>query len=223
MQAELVTKAAHMRAALFNFKPRRDFVERFLPERLQNCGRRLRFSDPVAPTREFCMALLMAKIHATIPMFGEPLGGAEVYDKKDDDNDDDSDMEVGHWAATAKSLFLDLVPHILPPETNPGIFYRFVIEHADYSIWNMTSTHGEDGKPTITSLYGWDTAYIVPAIFSNTKFGVAWDLDSEEQEKVHFYHLSPDSRCNPRPRRNQFVPFCRLYKAVCHNPPCPLP
>lgn len=157
-----------MRAALFNFNPSRAFISRFLAERIPHFSTPIHLSTPITPTRDFCIALLKAKIEATITNLGDPIGWPT-------DNN-----VVGPFAAAAKQSLLRLVPFLLPPETRHGTFYRPVIDHGDYGMWNMTSTIDENGKPLITSLFGWDMSSVVPAIFSDLKLGVDIDLVADE-------------------------------------------
>ncbi|KAI7977527.1 hypothetical protein EIK77_000477, partial [Talaromyces pinophilus] len=189
-------QAAHMRAALFNFNAPRAFISRFLAERIPHFSTPIHLSTPITPTRDFCIALLNAKIEATITNLGDPIGWPT-------DNN-----VVGPFAAAAKQSLLRLVPFLLPPETRHGTFYRLVIDHGDYGMWNMTSTIDEDQKPLITSLFGWDMSSIVPAIFSDLKLGVEIDLVADDYGNPAITRLPHNASATKRAR---YKVWCRQY------------
>jgi hypothetical protein len=135
-----------------------DFVASWLPRRPPSAK-----SIPVdiTPTREFALGFLGAKIEEVIPDEGGFIGW-----------DEDCNV-VGPRALRAKELLLQLLPCILPPESDEGTFYRLVLEHGDFGIHNMTITD----TPTVTSLYDWETGHIVPAILSDPQMAVYVDLE----------------------------------------------
>lgn len=83
-------------------QPPHGFVSRFLAERVPSSFRPIHLSAPVTPTREFCIALLKAKIEATIMNLGDIIGWPS-------DNN-----VVGPFATAAKQSLLRLVPYLLP-------------------------------------------------------------------------------------------------------------
>ena len=119
---------------------------------------------PVAPTREFCLSLFASKLEATIKGVGDIIGWK--YDNH----------EVGPLAAAAKQSLLRLVPYIVPAETDQTRLYRFVLDHGDFGIHNMSIASDPNGQPTITSLYDWEAGCIVPAILSDPLMAVTVDL-----------------------------------------------
>lgn len=113
------------------------------------------FLVPVALTREFCIALFISKIEASIKSVGDMIGW------EDDHN------TVGPIAATAKTSLLSLIHHIMP-EDSDDVLYRFVIDHGDFGIHNMSIMLDMNQQPHITSLYDWETECVVPAILSDS-------------------------------------------------------
>jgi hypothetical protein len=189
-----------MRAALFNFKPPHAFVDKFLAERVPCSFRPIHLSAPIAPTRDFCIALLKAKIEATIMNLGDIIGWPT------------ENHVVGPFAAAAKQSLLRLVPYLLPPETRDGTFYRFVLEHGDFGSWNITSTIDEDEKPLITSMFDWDMSAVVPAIFSDLKLGVEIDLVADEYGNPAVSRLPYNA---PAAKRVQYKVWSHQYITVC--------
>ncbi|KAK3377207.1 3-hydroxybutyryl-CoA dehydratase [Lasiosphaeria ovina] len=145
----LLEQLASMRAALFRYNPPLSFAAEYLLERL------FKFMPPslampVAPTREFWMHVLVAKIEATIRGEGEMIGW-------EDDNE-----TVGPVALAAKQSLLRAIPYLLPVDDSPeGSLYRLVIEHGDFGIHNTTiSIQAGSGEPLVTSLFDWETACV---------------------------------------------------------------
>ncbi|KAG5351023.1 hypothetical protein C0989_008251 [Termitomyces sp. Mn162] len=120
-QKHLLVEAAHIRALLFEFNPPSDFaVERFLDRLFEHKPESL--PAPVAPTREFWLAILISKIDAAI-------GNVDVIIEWEDDN-----ATIGPIAAKAKESLLRLVHHILPADNEKSSFYRMVSDHGDFGI-----------------------------------------------------------------------------------------
>ncbi|KAF8170677.1 hypothetical protein K438DRAFT_1853678 [Mycena galopus ATCC 62051] len=158
----ILEQCARIRAALFSFHLPADFIASWLTRR-PPCPTSILVD--IAPTREFAIAFLAAKINETIPDEGGFIGWEE------DQN------VVGPVALKAKQSLLRLLPWILPPETEQdrGDFYRLVLEHGDFGIHNMTITTTD--PPTVTSLYDWEMGHIVPAILSDPQIAVYVDLE----------------------------------------------
>ncbi|KAJ7696043.1 hypothetical protein B0H17DRAFT_415930 [Mycena rosella] len=74
---------------------------------------------------------------------------------------------VGPIAASAKQSLHRLIPLIFPVEEEYGDLYRLVLEHGDFGIHNMSIKDSD--TPAVTSLYDWETGYVVPALFSDPK------------------------------------------------------
>ncbi|KAJ6589124.1 hypothetical protein B0H19DRAFT_1014234 [Mycena capillaripes] len=153
----LLQDCAHIRAALFSFALSADFVASWLARR-PPCPKSIPVD--ISPTREFAIAFLAAKIDEIIPNDGGLIGWEEDRNA------------VGPMALRAKKSLLQLLPLIMPPERDPGHFYRLVLDHGDFGIHNMTITD----TPTVTSLYDWESGYIVPAILSDPQMAVYVDL-----------------------------------------------
>jgi hypothetical protein len=152
----LLEQLASMRAALFRYNPPYDFAAEYLLERL------FKFMPPslampIAPTREFWMHVLEAKIEATIRGEGEMIGWE--YDNE----------TVGPAALVAKQSLLRAIPCLLPVDDSPdGSLYRLVIEHGDFGIHNTTiAMQARSGEPLVTSLFDWETACVWPALLSD--------------------------------------------------------
>ena len=93
------------------------------------------FPVPVAPTREFCVALFIPEIEATIGNIGDLISW-------EDDN-----ASVGPIAAAAKQSLIRLIPHIIPLHDDGKGFYRLVLEHGDFGVHNMSITEDANGLP----------------------------------------------------------------------------
>ncbi|KAG5749517.1 hypothetical protein H9Q69_008737 [Fusarium xylarioides] len=153
-QLLLLDQLARIRAALFSYNPPREFAAEYFLDRLFKF-KPDSLSIPVAPTREFWVHVLEAKIRATIRNEGDMIGW------------EDDEETVGPIALAAKHSLLHAVQLILPADTPDGSLYRFVLEHGDFGIHNMTITRLESGQPLVTSVFDWETACIWPAILSD--------------------------------------------------------
>jgi len=112
----------------------------------------------ITPTRAFTAALLTAKVEEVIKNEGDPIGWESDH------------AFAGPVAVAAKQSLLHLIPLILPQDE---ALYRFVLEHGDYGIHNMSII---PEVPTVTSLYDWETGYIVPAILSDPAVDVGVEI-----------------------------------------------
>lgn len=157
-----------MRASLFNFNLPIDIPTSWLLERLFE-HKPESFPVPVAPTREFCIALFTSKIEATIKNIGDMIGW------------ESDDSIVGPIAAAAKQSLLRLIPNIMPAGGDQTSLYRFVLEHGDFGIHNMSIAMNADSQPIITSLFDWETACIAPAILSDPLMAVIVDLTTDDE------------------------------------------
>ena len=186
---------------MFDFDLPLDFVTTWLRERLFE-QKPERLSIPVAPTREFCVALFTAKIKATIKNLGDMIGW------EDDDN------VVGPVALAAKQSLLRLIPHILPAgsDSEQRATYRLVLEHGDFGIHNMSITKDSDGRPLVTSLYDWETACIVPALLSDPLIAVAGvDLVMDDMATPSITRVAEDETPD---NRAQYMTWARQYIKV---------
>lgn len=148
-------------------QPPLEFAAAWLRERLfeQNPES---LSIPVTPTREFCVVLFTSKIEATIRIVGDMIGW------EDDGN------TVGSTATAAKQSILRLVPRIIPEGDDQASLYRFVLEHGDFGIHNMTvATDAATGGPLVMSIFDWETGHVVPAILSDSMMAAAVDLTTD--------------------------------------------
>ncbi|EPE06693.1 3-hydroxybutyryl- dehydratase [Ophiostoma piceae UAMH 11346] len=178
-KASLLTQAAVIRAALFNFATPLDFAADWLRERLFE-QKPSELPLPVAPTRDFCVSLFMSKIEATIRNVGDMIGW-----------EDDGNV-VGPEAAAAKQSLLRVIPFILPDKGDQSALYRLVLEHGDFGIHNMSTAMDASGVPRVTSLYDWETGCIVPAILSDPLMAVTVDLVPDKNASAAITRV-PDS------------------------------
>jgi hypothetical protein len=183
---------------LFNFNLPLEFAAIWLRERLFEQKPEL-FPIPVAPTREFCIALFMSKIKATIRNIGDMIGW-------ESDN-----VTVGPIAAAAKQSLLRLIPHIMPADNDQTSLYRLVLEHGDFGIHNMSITMDANGQPLVTSLYDWETGCIVPAILSDPLMAVWVDLVTDENAAPSFIRVPDDATPDDRA---QYMIWARQYIKV---------
>jgi hypothetical protein len=139
------------------------------------------FPIPVAPTRDFCVALFISVIEATIRNIGDMIGW-------EDDN-----AIVGPVAAAAKQSLLQLIPHIIPLHDDGKGLYRLVLEHGDFGIHNMSIANDANGLPLVTSVYDWETACIVPAILSDPLMAVEVDLVTNEDAAPSLTRVSKNA------------------------------
>ncbi|KAF7361244.1 hypothetical protein MSAN_01156500 [Mycena sanguinolenta] len=172
----ILEQCARIRAALFSFPLPPSFVATWL--RRAPCPKFLPIDVDIAPTRDFAIAFLAAKIHETIPDRGGFIGWEEDR------------TTVGPAALRAKQALLRLLPWVMPREADSthdgregeggGRLYRLVFDHGDFGIHNMTITDTE--PPAVTSLYDWEMGHIVPALLSDPQISVYVDLELDPEE-----------------------------------------
>jgi hypothetical protein len=93
---------------------------------------------------------------------------------------------------------LRLIPQILPPDDGEKSLYRFVLKHGDYGIHNMSIAQDVDGEPSVTSLYDWETDFIVPAILSDPLMAVVYvDLELDEDASPSYIIRDDDDDETP--------------------------
>lgn len=197
-QDALLSQLSHVRAALFHYQLPLDFAATWFYERIFKY-KPTSLTIPVVPTREFCTALLTSAVEETIGNIGDKIG-------LETDN-----LTVGPIAAAAKQSLLRLIPHIMPRGGDQASLYRLVLEHGDFGHYNMSVAINENGQPTLTSLWDWESGYIVPAIFSDpsTTTGVELVVGENATPRVD---LLPD---NPtRDERREFAFWSREYFKV---------
>lgn len=87
---------------------------------------------------------------------------------------------------SARKALLQLVPRILPKPTfwlKESTLYRFVLDHGDFGVHNMTIAMDTQGQPKITSVYDWEGGSIVPALLCEPKMVTTVDLVIDEKGK----------------------------------------
>lgn len=199
IKASLLVQAAQTRASLFNFQLPISFANAWLRERLFE-QKPKSIPVPVAPTRDFCVALVTAKIEATIGNIGDMIGW-----------ESDGNV-VGPMAAAAKQSLLRIVPQILPKadedETSP---YRLVLEHGDFGIHNMSIATDANGQPLVTSIYDWETGCVISAILSDPLMAVAVDLVTDDHASPSITRVPDDATTEDR---TQYMEWSRQYFEV---------
>jgi len=125
---------------------------------------------------------------------------------------EDDNNTVGPIAVAAKQSILRLIPHIMPVYNHQTSLYRFVLEHGDFGIHNMSITMNANGEPLVTSLYDWETGCIVPAILSDPLMAVWVDLVTDENAAPSFIRVPDDATSDDRA---QYMTWARQYFEVC--------
>ncbi|KAJ2903737.1 uncharacterized protein MKZ38_009389 [Zalerion maritima] len=199
-KASLLAQSGRIRASLFNFKLPLDFATVWLLERLFE-QKPKSLPIPVAPTREFCIALFTSKIEATIRNIGDMIGW------KSDNN------TVGPIAAAAKQSLLRFIPHIIPADGDQTSLYRLVLEHGDFGVHNM-SIKIDTTQALVTSLYDLETGCIVPAILSDPLMAVAVDLVTDENAAPSITRVPHDATPDDRA---EYMTWARQYFKVLFN------
>jgi hypothetical protein len=68
----------------------------------------------------------------------------------------------------------------MPTGDDENLLYRFVIDHGDFGVHNISIAMDANNQPLATSLYDWETGCIVPAILSDPLMAVTVDLVTDE-------------------------------------------
>ncbi|RDW86613.1 uncharacterized protein DSM5745_03255 [Aspergillus mulundensis] len=177
----LLDQLATVQAALFHYTPPLDFAQRHLLDRLYDFMPET-LSHPVAPTREFWLHVMEAKIDATIRNEGALIGWEDDHET------------VGPGALAAKKSLLRALPHLIPRETTDGSLYRLALDHGDFGVHNTTVkvTESKGRGPLVTSLFDWETGCIVPAILSDPLVAVdPVDLAADERGEPSVARIIP--------------------------------
>ncbi|KAB8298307.1 hypothetical protein EYC80_002036 [Monilinia laxa] len=193
-----IAQLAHIRAALFRYTPPLDFCLIWLHERLTK-PKPDSFTVPISPTREFWISVLESKIKAIIGSEGDIIGWG------------DDGETVGPVALAARQTLLRALPYIMPAEnTNPeASLYRFVIDHNDFGIHNVTATKDEEGEIIITSLFDWECADIVPALLSNPELSITSSVIVKPDDDGNASVAMMSQNFDPRDQR--FYHMCSWY------------
>lgn len=176
------------------------------------------FPLPPAGNRDFCIAMLKAKVEGLIGNQGDRIGWEE--DK----------LTVGPLAAAAKQSLLCLIPLILPEGDNE-VLYRLVLQHDDFGLHNISVDVDEAGELSLTSVYDWETGCIIPVILTEIEFSIAGcDLIVDENGEPSVHFRSDQEREPERCSKNQrysadFLNVSTwvqpLSLVLCHNPHAP--
>lgn len=135
--------------------------------------------------------MLKAKVEGLIGDIGDRIGWEE-------DN-----LTVGPRAFAAKQSLLCLIPLVLP-EGDEEVLYRFVLQHDDFGIHNMSFDVDEAGEIRLTSVYDWETGCILPIILTEIEFSIAGcDLIVNEEGEPSVHIRSDLERQPERRLQNQ--------------------
>lgn len=157
----MLVQSALVAATLFQYRLPAEYASTWLPVRISEHQQNYVVQREVAPTRDFCRDLLHARIELALSRLALRL------------------PQLAPRAAILRQDLDWLVPRVLPHAGNglsETALYRFVLDHGDFGIHNMTIATDEQGKPYITSVYDWEAATIVPALLSEPKMVVTADL-----------------------------------------------
>ncbi|PHH89988.1 hypothetical protein CDD83_4787 [Cordyceps sp. RAO-2017] len=164
-QSCLLGQAAGLAASLFRLRLPNDFASTWLLARVLTPGIGDLCAVAVAPTRDFCAALLSAKVKSTLLRLDRINSNA---------------ASATALSSTVHDSLMKLIPRVLPPASSGGDreawLYRWVLDHGDFGIHNMTVALTGRGWPCITSVFDWEAGSIVPALLSEPKMVVTADL-----------------------------------------------
>ncbi|KAF4119353.1 hypothetical protein GMORB2_4872 [Geosmithia morbida] len=124
----------------------------------------------VEPTRGFCMALVRARIEAVFATGGDEAEGKDVKD---------SNAVLDGVRRTLLRLLSLSLPRDGSEQRQKhreAELYRFVLDHGDFGIHNMTLARDDDDMPRITSVFDWEHGCVVPAILSEPRMITTADL-----------------------------------------------
>lgn len=183
---------------MFNFNLPLGFAAVWLRERLFE-QKPKSLPIPVAPTRNFFVALFKSKIEATISNEGGMIGW---------ESDNNTVVPI---VAAAKQSLLRLIPHILPTNSDQSSLYRLVLDHGDFGIHNMSMAIDSNGQSLVTSLYDGETWSIVPAILSDLLMAVTVDLETDENAAPSITRLPEDEAMDDH---TQYMEWSELYFKV---------
>jgi hypothetical protein len=122
-----------------------------------------------------------------------------------------NNITIGPIAAAAKQSLLRLIPYIMPIDSDQAFLYRLVLEYGDFGIHNISIIIDANGQPLITSLYDWETGYIIPAILSDPLVSVEVDLVIDENATPLFIRVPDDATPDDHV---QYVIWARQYFMV---------
>ncbi|CEJ91177.1 hypothetical protein VHEMI06908 [[Torrubiella] hemipterigena] len=162
-----LSQAAVIRAAKFHLELPAGFVSSWYYNYVAAQASRPIDISNMTP-REICMACVAIRIEAVMGRVGE-----DVYEN----------YTSGVSAVVIKRKLLRLLPHLL---SENDFLYRPVLEHNYYGVQHMSVVTDENGVPTITSVYDWKNAVVLPAILSNPVLAVTVDLVLNENVEPHF-------------------------------------
>lgn len=210
LQNSIIAQSASIRAALLNQRLFHEFVTKWL---LWGTFQPVEWAPkelpPITPTRSFCIQLFRARIGSIIKNEGDIIGFS------------DSSYKVGKRLLAAKRTLLRVVPYILP-KVDDELLYRFVLQHDDLGLHNMSIFVDESGQVKLTSIYDWETANIVPVILSDFDFSIAGcDLRVDEGGKpwVHIRSSSeeePERQAKNQQHSEDFLKVSGLVSSLFH-------
>lgn len=160
---------------------------------------------PAAPlgNRDFCVAILKAKVEGLIGNQGNRIGWEE--DK----------LTVGPLASAAKRSLLRLIPLILP-EGDEEVLPRLVLQHDDFCLHEKSIDVDKAGELSLTSLYEWETGCIIRTILTQIEFLIDGCYLIVDEKGELWVHMRSDLEIEPE-RRAQNQRYSVGFLNVCQS------
>ncbi|KYK56479.1 hypothetical protein DCS_03479 [Drechmeria coniospora] len=162
----ILASSAAAAASLFMYNPPSPFCRRWLVSRVLGDEPQV-YELIVEPTRDFCFALVAARIYNTFVYLQKKLSGQP-------------ELRFAYPLSTVENCLLQLLPIFMPKvgsEEDERKLYRLVLDHGDFGMHNMTIVRDHQlCRTEITSVYDWEAATIVPAVLSEPRMVVTVDL-----------------------------------------------
>lgn len=162
------------------------------------------FPLPPAGNRQFCIAMLKAKVEGLIGIQGNRIGWEE--DK----------LTVGPIASAAKQSLLRPIPLILP-EGDEEVLCRLVLQHDDFGLHNIAVDVDDAGEPRLTSVFDWETGCIISATLTQIEFSIDGCYLIGDEKGELWVHMRSDLELEPE-RRAQNQRYSVGFLNVCQPP-----
>lgn len=101
----------------------------------------------------------------------------------------------------------------MPSDSDHRYLYRFVLDHLDFGIHNMSISIDEKSQPLVTSLFDWETGCVVPAILSDPLMAVTVDLVTDGNASTSIIRVPSDT--TPDDRTEYMTWSTQYFKVRC--------
>lgn len=183
LELSLLSQAAAIRAAMLNLELPADLASSRMPWRTSQPEALTpeQLATPISASRELCVSMFTAQVEAVVRAGEGGVVGREEGHRA---------AAAGPKALAAKHAILRLIPHMLP-EDEGGDLYRLVLQHDDYGIHNMSilplaadglGRGGKGARVSITSVFDWEAARVVPVLLSEVDLLVHGRLLAADDE-----------------------------------------